>query len=287
MTTLRTTPAESSLEDLAAALDAAGEAEDPRVAALDELHRRALTIVVRRLRDDPRGKELLFELVDEPEVHMVLAMHGIVRPDPTTLTRRVLDGVRPGLQSHGGDVELDRIENGIAFVRLQGACNGCSMAAVTMREGVERALLGGVPGLRGVEVVPNDPGPTLITLPLMTRGEIGPGPGWVRVLSVDAVPAGELRAVTVPAPDGRPVEAVVVNAADRLTAYVNRCAHQALRLDDALVDASQGTLTCPWHGFCYDTTNGECLTLAGAQLEQLPLTVSGGHVWLRPEPGTA
>ncbi len=63
--------------------------------------------------------------------------------------------------------------------------------------------------------------------------------------------------------------------------------HQALRLDDALVDASQGTLTCPWHGFCYDTTNGECLTLAGAQLEQLPLTVSGGHVWLRPEPGTA
>ena len=51
---------------------------------------------------------------------------------------------------------------------------------------------------------------------------------------------GELRAVTVPAPDGRPVEAVVVNAADRLTAYVNRCAHQALRLDDALVDASQG-----------------------------------------------
>lgn len=282
MTTAPARPSpESTLEELAAALDAGAGEPDPRVDALTELNRRALTAIVRRLREDPRGKELLFELVDDPEVHMVLAVHGIIRPDPTTLAQQALAAVRPGLQSHGGDVALVELADGVARVRLEGACNGCSMAAVTMREGVEQALLAAVPGLQAVEVVAADPGPTLIPL-----GDIGPGPGWTRVARTDDVPPGEVLAVSVPDGSGRTVEAVVVNATERWTAYVNRCAHQALPLDDALVDAAQGTLTCPWHGFCYDTTSGECLTLPGAQLEQLPLTVSGGQIWLRPLPGT-
>ncbi|UQE76473.1 hypothetical protein MYK68_07865 [Gordonia sp. PP30] len=51
--------------------------------ALDALSRSALTTMVRRLRADERGKELLFELVDDPSVRFLLGMHGIIRlPDP-------------------------------------------------------------------------------------------------------------------------------------------------------------------------------------------------------------
>ena len=77
------------------------------------------------------------------------------------------------------------------------------------------------------------------------------------------------------------MDVVVVNAAGQLAAYVNECAHQGLPLDNALIDAKEGTLTCPWHGFCYDSATGECMSMPGAQLQQLPLRIEDGRVWVR------
>lgn len=50
--------------------------------ALDRLHKDGLTTIVRHLRSDERGRELLYELVDDPGVRMILAMHGIIRTEP-------------------------------------------------------------------------------------------------------------------------------------------------------------------------------------------------------------
>lgn len=297
--------AERQIEQLAGTLDEAmgklsGLDPDSRAVitdaldALNALHKQALTTVVRRLRDDPRGKELLFELVDDPDVFMTLTMHGIVRPDPMTQARRVLESVRPGLESHGGGVELDRIEGSTAYVKLQGACNGCSMASVTMRNGVEAALVEGVPGLTSVEVLPNDPSPTLIPLSSITVGspdqaaddiaraerELGEA-GWSPAVAVESVGVGEVCAVTLTSRDAPPLEVIVVNAAGQMAAFVNECAHLGRRLDDALVDAEQGTITCAGHGFCYDSINGECMSMPGAQLQQLPLRLEHGRVWVR------
>lgn len=56
--------------------------------ALDALSRSALTTMVRRLKADPRGTELLYDLVDDPEVRLVLGMYGIIRlPDPEQADR--------------------------------------------------------------------------------------------------------------------------------------------------------------------------------------------------------
>ncbi|MHB1172360.1 MAG: hypothetical protein ACYCZY_07655 [Lacisediminihabitans sp.] len=56
--------------------------------ALDAVSRQALTTMVRRLRADERGTELLFELVDDPAVRLLLGMHGIIRlPDPEQAER--------------------------------------------------------------------------------------------------------------------------------------------------------------------------------------------------------
>ena len=47
----------------------------------------------------------------------------------------VIDEIRPMLQSHGGDIELVRVENKTVFVRLQGACAGCPGALMTIKQG--------------------------------------------------------------------------------------------------------------------------------------------------------
>lgn len=68
--------------------------------------------------------------------------------------QKALDSIRPYLQADGGDVELVNItDEGIVNVRLTGACVGCPMSQMTLRAGVERALLREVPGIKRVESV--------------------------------------------------------------------------------------------------------------------------------------
>ena len=64
-----------------------------------------------------------------------------------------LEKIRPMLQADGGDVELVEIDNGIVKVRLQGACSGCPMSQMTLKNGIERMLMQQVPGVKGVEGV--------------------------------------------------------------------------------------------------------------------------------------
>jgi len=68
--------------------------------------------------------------------------------------RQALESIRPTLQADGGDVELVEVtEDGIVRVRLQGACNGCPMATMTLKNGIERIIKEEVPGVVEVEAV--------------------------------------------------------------------------------------------------------------------------------------
>ncbi len=69
-------------------------------------------------------------------------------------TRTVIESFRPAIQADGGDIEFLGIENGIAQVRLKGACVGCPHAAMTLQEGVERYLREQIPEIQGVVNVP-------------------------------------------------------------------------------------------------------------------------------------
>lgn len=66
----------------------------------------------------------------------------------------VLNQIRPSLQRDGGDVELVSVEDGVAKVRLKGACKGCPMATITMSQGIEKILKEKIPELKGVEAIP-------------------------------------------------------------------------------------------------------------------------------------
>lgn len=288
MSTETATLAELSFEQLAERVDQAvatvnqldGQSKKQALAlktAIEAFHKFAVTKIVQKLKADPRGKELLFELVDEPSVYALFAMHGIVRADLTTRVSRVLDMVRPYMQSHGGDVELVRVEGATAFVKLQGACNGCSMSAATLREGVEETLFTHVPEIKAVEVLPNDPGPALITLDSLVSTWEEATHGWVQGPPVAAIPAGAMYNLEVTG-DG----VLIVNVNNQLAAYRNACAHQGLPLHGGMLDPTTGVIMCPWHGWCFDATSGECYTAPSAQLEPFPLQVRDGHIWVRP-----
>jgi Fe-S cluster biogenesis protein NfuA len=67
---------------------------------------------------------------------------------------KALETIRPYLKADGGDVELVKVTpEGIVEVKLTGACSDCPMSQMTLRAGVERALIKEVPGIRRVEAV--------------------------------------------------------------------------------------------------------------------------------------
>ncbi|MEK7281949.1 MAG: NifU family protein [Chloroflexota bacterium] len=63
---------------------------------------------------------------------------------------RVLGEIRPFLKADGGDVELVSVDGGVVTVRLQGACAGCSMSTMTLKNGIERALKREIPSVKEV-----------------------------------------------------------------------------------------------------------------------------------------
>jgi Fe-S cluster biogenesis protein NfuA len=61
--------------------------------------------------------------------------------------------VRPYLQRDGGDIEVINVEDGIVYVKMLGACDGCMALDVTLKQGIETMLLENVPGVMAVVTV--------------------------------------------------------------------------------------------------------------------------------------
>lgn len=64
-----------------------------------------------------------------------------------------LNKIRPFLQRDGGDVEFVKYEDGVVYVKMVGACDGCSVQDLTLSEGIEQILIEEVPGVIRVEKV--------------------------------------------------------------------------------------------------------------------------------------
>jgi Fe-S cluster biogenesis protein NfuA len=69
------------------------------------------------------------------------------------LVQKVIDQIRPMLQRDGGDVELVGVDGGVVQVRLQGACKGCPMSQMTLKNGIEKFLKQQIPEVNRVESV--------------------------------------------------------------------------------------------------------------------------------------
>ena len=116
----------------------------------------------------------------DPTVGSVLLIHDLY---PVPLEERVaeaLDSVRPYMESHGGNVELLGIEDGVARLRLEGSCHGCAASSATLELAIKQALMETAPDLLGMDVEgeeePPDHGPPIRGTPLPLAGQ---GPGWL------------------------------------------------------------------------------------------------------------
>ena len=70
---------------------------------------------------------------------------------------KALDAIRPALQADGGDLRFVRIDdNNVVYIDLLAACNGCPMATITLKQGIERVVKMQVPEIAAVELDQSD-----------------------------------------------------------------------------------------------------------------------------------
>ena len=94
------------------------------------------------------------EVVVKPEVLAEMAAKAITAggTDMEVRIREILDNeIRPAVAQDGGDITLDRVENGSVFLHMQGSCAGCPSSTATLRMGIETRLREAIPEI--VEVV--------------------------------------------------------------------------------------------------------------------------------------
>jgi Fe-S cluster biogenesis protein NfuA len=161
------------VEKLAARLESAGDPEI-RATALDlvqsvvELHGAALQRLVESLTRTAAGQQVLSEALENDLVASMLLLHNLHPDDLETRVLRGLEKARPYLKSHGGDVELAAVRDGIVHLRLHGTCGSCPSSSATLKNAVEDALFEVAPDI--VEIVAENAaatpqsGPQLVTL---------------------------------------------------------------------------------------------------------------------------
>lgn len=130
--------------------------------ALEDFNRAGLSTIVRTLKDDPHGRELLFSLVDQPEVMALLTLHGLVKTDQVRQVLQVIEMVRPYLDKEGIAVEVVSVADGVVTMRLPGG--GCGSTTAGLREGLEEVMRARVTGFQRIDEVKPEAGPTFVPL---------------------------------------------------------------------------------------------------------------------------
>lgn len=110
---------------------------------LDVFHREGLGRLVEMIRQW-RGELFLEQVALDPVAGTLLSTYSLgVDVDTATVDRVVqlaLDDVRPYVHSHGGEIEVLDVTDGVVVLRMHGSCNGCTAADVTVAERIDVAL---------------------------------------------------------------------------------------------------------------------------------------------------
>jgi Fe-S cluster biogenesis protein NfuA/nitrite reductase/ring-hydroxylating ferredoxin subunit len=229
------------------------------------------------------GERLAVGLADDPLVATLLLIHDL---HPVPLEVRVqgaLDSVRPYMESHGGNVELLSLQDGVARISLRGSCSDCSASSVTLELAIKQALEEAAPDLDGLEVegvAPQTPG---IALPMSGAG-VPAQDGLSVVISEPAPPSWfEVRGATT-LRDGRMVaaevagsELLIANVEGTLLAYRDACAACGGTLHDG--ELAGGALSCPHCGRSFFLPRaGRSMDEERIQLDPVPLLRELGSV---------
>jgi Fe-S cluster biogenesis protein NfuA/nitrite reductase/ring-hydroxylating ferredoxin subunit len=227
--------------------------------------------------------ELGERLTGDGVVASLMLIHGLY---PVPLEQRVveaLDSVRPYMESHGGNVELLGVEQGIARIRLEGSCEGCPASASTLELAIKSALEEAAPDLEGLVVegavqapAPASPGPGALELPVVQVATDAPSidagpPSWFGLNGISAIAEGEFAGTEI-----HGTALIIARVEGNLLAFRDSCAGCGASLSTAGLEA--GTLTC---GECerrfFLPRAGRSLDDERLLLEPVPLLATAGE----------
>jgi Fe-S cluster biogenesis protein NfuA/nitrite reductase/ring-hydroxylating ferredoxin subunit len=284
--------------------------EDPRarrtaeelLAAVLELHGEGLARIGRALDEaGEAGVAVKGEMLEDGVISSLLLIHDLYPVGLEERVREALDGVRPYMESHGGDVDLLGLEDGVARIRLQGSCDGCPASASTLELAIKQALEETAPDLIGLEVegmteaepMPgeNISGTPLPVINVSPNGEGGNGANGAangaaaevgtepRTRSRWLQPAGLRRPadgeVSVADADGMRI--VVANVSGSLLAFRDACPSCESEMSSGQLKG--GVLACPaCERRYYLPRAGRSMDAEKLLLEPVPLLDQGGVV---------
>jgi len=240
--------------------------------AIDALHKAALRKLIANVKAAPGALQALRTATEDPIVYAVLRYHGLVRPSLQERVEEALASIRPMLASHGGNVELVAVVPPDAVeVRFLGNCDHCPSSTLTFVAGVTQAIEEYCPEIKVVRQVKG------AAPPLGAVDFVSPfASAWLLATTLDTIPEHGVRALTV---EDEPL--LLARSGHSVTCFRDACAHLGLAISAGSV--AEGRITCPHHGFVYDLSTGECLTVPEVQLSPVAVRLVGDRVEIRRE----
>ena len=138
--------------------------------ALVDLYGEGLARIVGHIADSDHDGALARALASDELVSHLLLLHGLHPVPLETRVHQALAEVRPYLESHGGDVELLAIDDGVVRLAMRGSCDGCASSTMTLKLAIEEAIQRAAPDVEeivaegAVEAAP--PAPALLQIEL-------------------------------------------------------------------------------------------------------------------------
>lgn len=240
-----------------------------------DLHSAALDAMLGRIAaTGEAGLALIDALASDNLIGSLLVLYGLHPEEIDTRVGRALERVRPYLHSHGGDVELVGVTEGVVKLRMQGSCHGCPSSAMTLKLAIEDAIYEEAPDVTALEVEgvaarPENPSSAFLPV-IQLHGANGAGrtsAGWKEVDGARSIPEGSTRTQEV---SGHLILLCRVEGVSY--AFEPTCPGCGRDLDDARLDKT--TLVCGGCDRHYDIRGaGRGLDDSSLHLEPFPLLV--------------
>lgn len=244
--------------------------------AIEALHKAALTSLIKSLKQE--SISALRHAVTDELVYAVLLYHELVKPPKLPLIERIqtaLAEVRPGLQSHHGDVEIVAIKPpDTVEVRLIGTCSSCPASTLTLSQGIEQAIRNHCPEITKVIALNNSPTVNQSNANLTSPFSPTKATYWVKVATVEQITESSVLAVNI-----ADKSLILHRQGENITCYYNACTHLGYSLDAGKVE--NAILTCPAHGFQYKLETGECVTAPDVSLQSYQVRIKGDNVFVK------
>jgi Fe-S cluster biogenesis protein NfuA/nitrite reductase/ring-hydroxylating ferredoxin subunit len=233
------------------------------------------------------GNQIIDRLAADDLVASLLLLYDLHPVDIETRIIRALDKVRPYLQSHGGNVAILGINDGVLRLKLQGSCDGCASSAMTLKLAIEGAIYDAAPDLSALEVegVTQEPATSkLVQLerPAHTNGasngisngasQVSHQSGeWSDVTGLATLPGDTVQMIQV---SGRSV--LFCRIGETLYAYSSACPECRHAMAAAMLETT--SLVCPGCGQRFDILRaGRGLDKPDIYLQPFPLLVERGQ----------